>query len=301
MNPTIAQVLVKDPVLTNLVIGYTPTGFVGQRFFPLLNVMESTGAYAKFGKEAFRRYYSGRALGAHARRVNYIIDSDTFKCVERVLETPVDDRLVRNARPSTRPIEAATKMLRSNLLLEYELDVYTLLSTLTTSALGNGKWNTANSTPIADMKTAISTVQKKISIRPNILAMSRAVWDVLSEHPDLERVHYTTPLKTPELLANLLEIDSVLIAEASWNSANEGAADSMDWVWGDNVFVGFAPPTDMAAENVPSLGYTFTVGEPASVTRYRDEQATSTIVRCGWERDIKITASDAGIMIQDTL
>ena len=298
----VRDVLISDPVLTQIAVAYRPSGMVGTNVLKPIAVRQSAGRIVKFGKEAFRLENAARGVGSQSRRITWSTDWLSYMCTEYSLEIAVDDRIVANSVNPIDPYERATITLVDMLSLAQERRIFNTIYT----ALGAGyfsvpstKWDASGSTPITDIKNAIRIVQGRIGARPTTVVMSRAVWDVLIEHPQVaDRLKYTTREFTPQILAQWLEVREILISEALINTAVEGEPESLSYVWDDNVLIAYVPANP--AINEPAFGYSPTVRN-FTVERYRDEPAVSTVIRVRHETAEVITAVDAGYMLRDVL
>ena len=163
------------------------------------------------------------------------------------------------------------------------------------------KWGSAGSTPIADIRTQLRSIKKQTGFRGNKVAMGETTWDYLQDHPDfLDRIKYTqTAVITTGLFAAVLGVDEVLIGGAVINTANEGATDSLDFLFGDNVLCVYAPPR--AGLLTPAAGYTFNwtglVGGFLRVLRFRLEWLKSDRVEGEMAFALKQVAAKLGAYI----
>ena len=64
-----AGVRVIDPILSNVVQGYSNMDLVGKNLFPNVPVFASGGQIIEFGKEAFKLYNARRAPGGKTSRI----------------------------------------------------------------------------------------------------------------------------------------------------------------------------------------------------------------------------------------
>jgi hypothetical protein len=107
---------------------------------------------------------------------------------------------------------------------------------------------------------------------------------------------------TAQQLAELLELDEVIVASAVKLTSAEGAADVSDFVWGKNALL-FVRPKNPGPRTV-SLGYTFfwNVGiRGSAVRRYRNESRTADAIEAQKYYDQKIVAADAGTLFTDAI
>jgi len=298
----VRDVIVSDPVLTQVAITYRPQGAIADRLMPTLPVNQSAGKIVRFGKEAFRPENARRGVGSESRRVDWSVDSIPYACEEYSLEIAVDDRIVLNSQNPIDPLTSATQQLVDMLTLAAEIRARDAIL----SALGTGyrqtpgtKWDQTGSTPINDIKNAIRIVQGRIGVRPTTVAMSRAVWDVLVEHAQVaDRLKFTTQTFTTEILARWLEVREVVVGEMLVNTAVEGASENLQYVWGDTVVIAYVP--QRVSINEPAFAYRPTVRN-FTVERYRDEPAVSTVIRVRHETAEVVTAPDAGYLLTDVL
>ena len=194
-----------------------------------------------------------------------------------------DDDLRANADAPIDVDRDATEFVTRDLVLTREV---TWASTYFTTGKWTGTttatdvtpstlWDATGSTPIADIRTQMRSVKAKNGFRANKISMGDYVWDLLQDHPDfLERIKYTqTAIVTTGLLAAVLGAQEVLVGGAVINTANEGATDSLDFLFGKHLLVSYSParPGIMT----PTAGYTFNwtgrVGGFMRVLRFRME------------------------------
>lgn len=98
---------------------------------------------------------------------------------------------------------------------------------------------------------------------PNKLSLGYDAFIGLKNHPDiLERVKYTGSSANPAIvnenvLAQILGFEQVKVLEATYNAAEEGQEDNMQFVCeSDGALLSYAPTTPAIDE--PSAGYIFT-------------------------------------------
>ena len=132
---------------------------------------------------------------------------------------------------------------------------------------------------------------------------------ILKNHSTiLDRIKYTQRgLVTEDLLASLLGVDRYLVARAIRDTAAEGAAESMDFAFGNNdallVYAANAPSLMQ-----PSGGYIFTwtgmFGAGAfgnAISKFRMEHLKSDRVEGEMGYDLKVVAADVGIFFENVV
>ena len=174
------------------------------------------------------------------------------------------------------------------------------------------KWSDYSSgTPIVDLRGAKRTVRRKIARNPNVLTLGDLTWDALADHPDmLERIKYGSSsaapaIVTPNLVAQLLELDKILVGTSIYTASPEGTAEasvtySADW--DDDALLLFQPPRPSL--RTPAAGYIFLWKNVFGTTRYirRRREPLSDMgdlleIIEYW--DMKITAANAGLFLSD--
>lgn len=89
----LSNLLLVDPVLTNLAVGYSNADFVGAALMPFVNVEKEAGIVPIFNKDNFKVYATERALRAKSNRINPgDMGSQAFALTEHDLEYPIDYR-----------------------------------------------------------------------------------------------------------------------------------------------------------------------------------------------------------------
>ena len=136
--------------------------------------------------------------------------------------------------------------------------------------------------------------------------MGRLVWSVLRRHPEIiDLVKWaggpegTTRQMTEQAIAQLLDIDRVLVARAAFNAAQEGAADQFQDVIGKSMLL--VHTTDAPALDTATAGYIFEwtgisdgIGTNIATKEYRIEERSATAVESKIAFSNKIVAPDLG-------
>ncbi len=215
----------------------------------------------------------------------------------------VPDEVVDNADNPLNPDREATEFATEKLLIRKEKDVADLVLTAanwtTTGTPSGGVWSADTSDPINDVtgKAGIrETMRQLIGRYPNTCVLGATVMASLNRHPDiLDRIKYTQKgIVTADLVAQLFQIDKLLVGTAVINSALEGATDSFGDIWGNYAWFGYVPaaPGLMTA----AAGYVFQ-WKARQVNRYREQQEHSDVIECLENWDAKVTSADSGYLL----
>jgi hypothetical protein len=330
-NPTGAGNVHIDRVLTQISIGWTGNqGFVGERLFPTVPVNKQSDLYYVHGREAwFPERGDERAPGTEANEIPGMqVSTQPYYAREHALQIPVTDEERENADSPLSPDRDGTELVTQKILLGRELIFRNLATTAGNYATnhsvtlsGTDRWSSdqyaqANSDPIADIKLGRSTIHSKIFMDPNTVVVPYQVMTALEDHPKfLNRIQYSDrAIFTPDLLSALFGIPNWIVPGVGYNAANNyGAAESLAYLWGDDVILAWVPPRP--GLRIPAYGYEFAWRYPGAgaqavvqvVDRWREQRRKSDIIRVSRRYDVKMTALDslgkqvAGYIIKDVL
>ena len=107
-------------------------------------------------------------------------------------------------------------------------------------------------------------------------------------------------LVTPAQFASLIEVDEVIVAGAVRNTAAEGQAATMAFVWANNALLQYKAPNP--GRKTLAVGYTFTwakafgIGQPQFVNRYFSNERIADVVEVHKYYDSRIVAAAAGVL-----
>lgn len=237
-----------DPILTDISIKYAnpAAAFVAEQLFPTVQVDKRTGFYFTYDKSNLRNVDSLRTGKSRSNEIDYGLSKTPYgPLLEHSLSAFIENDLLSQADDPLDPRTDATETVTERMLLEKEIDLATTMSdtaivTQNTTLAGTDQWSDFdNSDPFDDISTAVAEVKSNSLIAPNTLVLSWSVWNKLRNHPDLiDRVKYSDLGRlTTENLQELFDVQSVVIAGASYNNSDEGAADSLDFVFGKHAWL----------------------------------------------------------------
>lgn len=269
-------------------------GFVGLRAMPIFEVDEQSADYPVIPLEALLKLPETRraARGAY-NRGDYEFETGTYACEEHGWEEPVDDSEARLYRRYFNAEEVAVMRAMDVILRSQEKRIADMLlneSNFSVDDVSNEWDDTSNATPRDDVKDGASTMHSNTGVWPNVLIISKTIFDNLMTCDQVnDNIKYTTPiLYQPmdvqrRLLAQFFDLDDVLIGDAVYDSADKGQSFSASAIWGTEhgMLARIATrPNDLRE---PCLGRTFlwTTDSPANVVveQYREEQVRSNIYR----------------------
>jgi len=185
------------------------------------------------------------------------------------LDDPIPQADLNNAPANMDVRGRATEGLTDLIALDREVRVANLVFTLGTYAStnrttlsGTSQWSDyTNSNPI----NAVLTGQDSMIMRGNVLVLGQAVWTVVRQHPRVVQAVYGTSqgagVVTREQLAQLLEIDEVLVGQGWVNTAKRGQTPTMTRVWGKHAALLHRDGMADTRGNRTTFGFTAQWGE----------------------------------------
>ena len=318
-----------DAILTNISIAFMQdqTEFVASRVFPIVPVNKQSDKYFTYTREFwFTEEAEKRAPSTESAGGGYELGTDSYFCDVWAIHKDIDDQLRANADSPIDLDGDATRYNALQLLMKLEnifVTDYFTTSVWTGAATGNDQtgvagapaadqfrqWNDASSNPLETIARLMDEMQQKTGFRPNQLTMGAQVWTELSHHPDiLDRIKHTERgVVTREILAALLELDSINVARSTRNTANEGATPSYSFYWGKNALLTYSAPAPSLLQ--PSAGYVFGwtgytgtggvegIGVGSRVNRMRMDPIRSDRIEAEMSVDTKIVAADLGVFL----
>jgi hypothetical protein len=175
--------------------------------------------------------------------VSFSSTEQTASCEGYGLDDPIPQDDIDNAAPNQDPLKMSAEQLTNLILLDREIRTANLVFNANTygaankvTLSGTGQWSDyTNSDPIGAIMDALDSC----IMRPNIAVFGRATASVLSRHPKVVKaVHGNSGdsgIASRQALAELLELDDVLIGEGFVNTARKGQPVAMQRVWGKHA------------------------------------------------------------------
>lgn len=316
-QPTLSDVHVNKP-LTDLSVAYTGTlETVADKVFPYVPVDNKSDDYFVYPKgNWFRLQARKRAPGTESVGSGYDLQTAQYSCDVIALHKDIDDQIRGNADPVLNMDADASRFVTQQLTLKRDSDFATTFfatSTWTGSSTGSDitpgtKWDTSTGDPIKDIRAQIRAMKKKTGIKPNKMVFGAVAWDVVLDNPAvIDRIKYGTsspnnPAFTNEqTIAAILGLEQIIVADTVYNSAEEGATDSMGFIFTeDSALLIYAAPTPGIL--MPSAGYIFTwrqylaASSGLRIMRMRNDLARSDRIEGELAYAMKVVAADLGVL-----
>lgn len=290
--------------------------YIGTRVLPIFQTQLQSGSFGKVTLESLLEHSTGTnrapTSGYYRRQLEFT--DDTYATQEHGLEELMDDREVAMYGNFFDATALATARAVNSILTAHEIRVANAVmdtgfyTGAYAQALGNGTWNGAASTPLADIEAAWRKHRTNTGMAPNALIINEIAFRTLREHPDViarvEAAGSGDQARARDVnlaqLSAVLDIDRIIVGGSMQNSANPAAAASLADVWPKHALICRVAETNDMRE--PCLGRTFHwAGDGSSeggrIETYREEATRSTVVRVRHETDEKLIRQELGVMI----
>jgi Phage major capsid protein E len=274
-NPTQFDVHVNRP-LTNISIAYMQSaeGFVADKVFPNVPVAKQSDTFWTYDRSYWNRdEMELRADATESAGGHYKLGDDNYFCPVYAFHHDIGDQRRSNSDAPLQPDREATELVSSKAMLKREIlwaagFFTTSVWSVDKEGVSSGEtgtqfrqYNDADSTPIEDMRAAVTAQMLLTGIKPNTMVLGRQVLDALYDHPDIiDRVKYgQTPGQIAQItlndLASVFKIPRIFVMEAIQNTAAEGAAESNSFIGGKSILLCHAAPSP--GLRTPTAGYSF--------------------------------------------
>ena len=317
-----------DTPLTNLLVAHyqADEAFIADKVFPTLPVSRSTDIFYEVPRGAMNRLQmQERARGAKPTQGGFDYKKQTYSCDIYALKVGVTDEDEIDFDNVIEWDNEATNFLALQCKLNREItwnnkffkeDVWGT-DKVGVDATPSGEqflqWNDAGSDPINDIKSANVEMLRRTGFMANTLTLPYEVYSELTEHPDvIDRVKYGQTAGAPAMvnkqtLAQLFEVDEVLIGYAVQNnaaeSADENAEDDHNFILPKGALLTYKPR--VVGRRTPSAGYNFVWNAYSAngmrMRSNRDDEALTDFHIVDDAYDQKTVSVDLGVYFKDVI
>jgi hypothetical protein len=303
-----------DVALTNVSIAYQNNAYLCQELAPEIPVRRQSDKYFIYDpeRETARHTSDGRAPGTEANEIDFQLSNDSYYCDDHALETPIPDEERQNADTPLRPEIDRVEFLSDKILLNMEINLADKLRDLSLipgkDLSGFDTWDDGdNSNPISDIEEARAAILSSVQTLPNTLLLPYAVYTKVRNHPKvIERVKYHNggAIGT-SALADLFDVEHVLVARSVKNTATTGQSAVMAPVWGKDALLLSIPKRISLKTMAPVLSFAWSQATGSSrgvsVQTWREERRKATMVRVQKYYDLKIVAPSAAYLFSNAI
>ncbi len=305
--PEVSQVHI-DAALTNISIAYKNPAFISDIVAPPVNVKKQSDKYFIYdeSRERFRETDDKRAPGAEANEVDFELSTDNYFCDDHALISVIPDEERSNADEAIKPDIERVEFLTDKIALNKEIQLVERIAADSDipgeSLSGEFQWsdyeNTETSDPIAAVEAKKSLIQQGVQIMPNTLILPYEVFQKVRFHPKvIEKIQYVKMgVATSSILADLFDVERVLVPRALKNTAKRGQDASLSNVWGKNAALLYIP--QRPSPRTVAFAYSFIWSPEGSVSGYiaetwRANNRKADVVKVQRYYDQKIVAPKA--------
>lgn len=294
-------------------------GYVATKVFPVINVASQAGNFGKIPLEQLlQERETLRNSGSGYARSNWNFSPATYATAEHGAEEVLDDRDLKLYADYFDAAQISTLRAFSSVLRNAEARVADAVFNATTWSGGSlttvvtNEWDDAtNAVPITDVEAAVSKVYDGSGLWANALVINRRVFRNLRNCEQIiERINSSgagSPSKasdvTEAMLAAVFDLEHIIVAGTSKNSATEGAAPVPTQIWSSEyaMVCKIANSGDMRE---PCIGRTFHWAEDGSVIggmveSYREEARRGEVIRVRHETAEVVLYAEAGHLLSN--
>jgi len=294
-------------------------GSIGLGVLPPLEAGKPADKFGKFLlAELLKIEDDLRQSDGSYNRGTWKFTDDSFSTTDRGFEQRVDDRDSRRFAEYFDLEQAATQRARHTVILNYEKRVAAAVFNTTTwtgasltTAIGTN-WD-AGGTPMTDVSNAAIRVRNNCGQLANTVILDWELFRKLLLNAEIvDRLKYNgifdvrPSAMSAQGLAQVFNVDRVLVANMMKNTALEGQAAVLAATWDKTMcMVCRTPPPNSSIEEI-GIGRTIHWADDASeiggfVEVYRDDARRGDIVRCRMEVAEKIIYPAAGHLLTAVL
>jgi hypothetical protein len=284
--------------------------------FPIVPVDKQSNNYVVYDKGDFLRDEAAeRAPATESEGGNYDIDTTPYYlCRNYAFHKDVDDDSRDNADKPIDPDKDAMQYCLQKLLIKRErvfINNYVKSGVWTTQYTGVSgapstnevkKWSASGSTPVKDVDVWVNAIEEQTGMTPNVLGLSPDVMSALKNNTDItSRIQYTQKgIITTDILAELFEVDKVVVLRGTYNTAAKGAATTMARMVSGKLLLAYAAPNP--STETPTAGAMFAwkgrFGNSklgSRIKKFRMEELNADRVEAELSFDPKCVAPDLGV------
>lgn len=294
-------------------------GFIAYDVFPVIDVREASGNFGRIPLEQLlQERNTQRSPRSGYSRGNWTFEPDTYATVEHGAEEPVDDNEAKAYANYFDAEQVSTMRAFSAVLRNAERRMAAAVFNSTvwngsalTTAVGDEWDDFANATPIDDVEAAVQKVYDNSGLWANALIINRKVFRNLRQVAQvIDRIAGQgagAPTRSSDININHLkavfDLEHIIVAGASRNSAAEGQAATPEQIWSGEYAMVCRISTSMDMSD-PCIGRTFHWAADGSsiggtVESYRDETVRSDVIRVRHQVAEKRLYTEAGHLLSN--
>jgi hypothetical protein len=298
-----------QPDLTAIAIAYRNGKMVADEVLPRVPV----------GKQDFKYLLHNLADGftipdtavgrkSQPNQVEFTATEVTASTEDHALDAMVPQADIANAPVNYNPLGRAVEGVQNLIALDREVRVSNLVFGAANYAATNKVTLSGASLftdPTSNPQALIQDAADSMILRPNVMVLGRRAFTVLSRHPAIVKAFHGNAgdggVASRQFIADLFEMDKVIVGEARVNTARKGQAATLARAWGNHIALLVQDSHSDTMSGTATFGLTAQFGDrvagamPNPNIGMRGGQQ----VRSGESVKELITAPDLGYLIQN--
>jgi hypothetical protein len=264
--------------LTNILITYRPHGFIADNIAPTVTVEKQSDVIPMMSSATQRRKpdKTKRAPATRPAVVHFDVTSLTYHAQNYALMTYLTREEAKNADPAWNTSKSRAELIWDLLMIDKEYRVHGLCTDTTNGVGGNtttaSGWQAfgGGGDPLQDVENDIEACEYQAGFRPNQITFGKWAWRCFRMHEKVRGLFRPHGGGIPNQgeVADALGVDKINVGGTMYNSAAEGATESLTRLWHDEVHYCYNPPNP--SKERPAYMYDFrwvVPGMPNQVVR----------------------------------
>lgn len=266
-----------NPTLTGIAILYQNRDHIADRVLPRTQPID-TEVFTYWSFDLANGITVPDTLVGRRSKVNeveFAASEKTGKTADYGLELPIPVVDQRNSPPSIDVLEAGTNFLAGLVDLDREqrasrkvFDPASYPAGNVETLTGDFQWSDPDSNPIAAIRAAMD----KMLVRPNLLTLGGLVWGAISVHPKvvsaMNSSGSTNGVASKRTLADMLELDDIVVGRSFGNSAKFGQPVVRYDLWGKHASLTYTVANPTLGLQQPTFGMTVPFGTRVVTDRF---------------------------------
>lgn len=308
-----------DEASLGVFLSYSNKSFIADRIIPRVPVEGETFKWYQYNKpDLFIKTETKVGRTGQPNQVEFGATQESGFVEDHFIDSPVPYSDIQTAPPGFNPIANAMSLLAERHLIAREFRTATLLSTAANyptdnkqTLSGSDQFSHADSDPV----NLIMTELDDMLMRPNIAIINRPGWRALRNNTKL-----TAALAAPaygnssvssakgapaslQAVADLFELQEIIVGEAWYNSAKEGQTPVMTRMWGNNLILLHQNPITSLKNGGITHSTTAAFGPPKAGQIFIPEMGAEGTYLCRAGEKVRemIVASDCGYLFSSVI
>lgn len=305
--------------LTAISLAYRNASYIADAVLPRVPVLSDSFKYTTYTKaDGFNMPDTRVGRKSKPNEIDFSASEATASTVDYALDEVIPHRDIELARaaqatngvmpvdPMMRSTELLTELValgREKRVADTVFGTGTYGSSNKATLSGTSQWSHADSDPVS----AILAARDGLLMGANTLVLGQSVWTTLRQHPKVVAAVYplggngaSGGVASLQALADLLELDRVLVGRAFYNSAKPGQTASFSRLWGKSAALLYlAPVVSATTGTMMTFGFTAQFGDRIAGTVEDDPNIGmrgGTRVRVGESLKETVCAADVGYL-----